>query len=218
MRLEVIDKITTDIGRGYDGYISLCGFGEPTLHPYINEISELCSAKCPDAHIILITDADDDITIVSLPYIKNLEIYCSMYEPFSQSKIDRLNKSPNRIVYRDIHNDNMKFFNNRAGNSIRQNEKMLPLKQPCYLPFYKTSIDVNGDVLLCCGDWKREQVFGNVMKENLYDIWNCEELNNIRKELLQCDRTGKICERCDADGTLCGENIIEKWKCIYGYM
>lgn len=56
------------------------------------------------------------------------------------------------------------------------------------------------------------------MKENLYDIWNCEELNNIRKELLQCDRTGKICERCDADGTLCGENIIEKWKCIYGYM
>lgn len=156
MRLEVIDKITTDIGRGYDGYISLCGFGEPTLHPYINEISELCSAKCPDAHIILITDADDDITIVSLPYIKNLEIYCSMYEPFSQSKIDRLNKSPNRIVYRDIHNDNMKFFNNRAGNSIRQNEKMLPLKQPCYLPFYKTSIDVNGDVLLCCGDWKRE--------------------------------------------------------------
>lgn len=78
------------------------------------------------------------------------------------------------------------------------------------------SIDVNGDAILCCGDWRRQEIIGNIQEENIYDIWNGDRLNHIRQELLDGNRTGKICERCDADGTLCGQQIVEKWKEIYG--
>ena len=31
----------------------------------------------------------------------------------------------------------------------------LPLKRPCFYPFYQTVIDYNGDMLLCPHDWKK---------------------------------------------------------------
>ncbi|PIU72257.1 hypothetical protein COS79_03850 [Candidatus Woesearchaeota archaeon CG06_land_8_20_14_3_00_33_13] len=58
----------------------------------------------------------------------------------------------------------------------------------------------NGDVILCCMDWKREVVLGNIKKESIYQIWNGERYNQIRKM-----RDGKIesppsfiCKRCEA--------------------
>jgi hypothetical protein len=197
-----------DLGDGYDGYVSLCGFGEPTLHPKLGAFIQSCHEICPRARILLITNADDVDVLTNLPFVINLEIQCSMYEQFSDNKIERLSMIRNKIVYKDILSDSMKYFNNRAGNSPRQNDKKLPIEQPCYLPFYKMSIDVNGDAVLCCGDWKRQEIVGNILSENIYDIWNGDRLNHIRQELLKGNRTGKICERCDADGTLCGDQIV----------
>ena len=38
-------------------------------------------------------------------------------------------------------------------------------------------IDSNGDVLLCCSDWNRKEIVGNVMNTNIYSIWK----NNFYK-------------------------------------
>lgn len=58
----------------------------------------------------------------------------------------------------------------------------------------------NGDVILCCMDWKREIVLGNVRKQDIYEIWNSKIYNEIRDK-----RDGKIdsednfiCKRCEA--------------------
>jgi len=58
----------------------------------------------------------------------------------------------------------------------------------------------NGDVVLCCMDWKREVILGNIREESLYNIWNSEIYCITRKM-----RDGKIeshsnfiCKRCDA--------------------
>jgi hypothetical protein len=152
-----------DLGDVYDGYISICGFGEPTLHHELGAFIQSCHEMCPRSRILLITNADNVDVLVNLPFVSNLEIQCSMYEQFSNNKIERLSMIRNKIVYKDILSDSMKYFNNKAGNSIRQNDKKLPIEQPCYLPFYKMSIDVNGDAILCCGDWRRQEIVGNIL-------------------------------------------------------
>ncbi len=66
----------------------------------------------------------------------------------------------------------------------------------CNYPFRKITIAYNGDVLLCCDDFMYDTCFGNVMRDNLVDCWNNEDLNNIRIALLKNQRIG-LCERCN---------------------
>ena len=58
----------------------------------------------------------------------------------------------------------------------------------------------NGDVIMCCMDWKREVILGNVKKQSIYEIWNSEKYNRIRNK-----RDGNIdseddfiCKRCES--------------------
>ena len=58
----------------------------------------------------------------------------------------------------------------------------------------------NGDIVLCCMDWKREIILGNVKNQSIYTIWNSDSYSEIRDK-----RDGKtasganfICKRCEA--------------------
>jgi len=58
----------------------------------------------------------------------------------------------------------------------------------------------NGDVILCCMDWRREIIIDNINNQSIYNIWNSEEYQQIRNK-----RDGKsssednfICKRCEA--------------------
>jgi radical SAM protein with 4Fe4S-binding SPASM domain len=51
----------------------------------------------------------------------------------------------------------------------------------CFKPFSDMTILCNGDVILCCHDWDRTTVIGNVNKSSLKDIWNSPKINEIRK-------------------------------------
>ena len=58
----------------------------------------------------------------------------------------------------------------------------------------------NGDIILCCMDWKREVVLGNVKTQSIYEIWNGRKYSKIRRMV-----NGKIegppnfiCKRCEA--------------------
>ena len=64
----------------------------------------------------------------------------------------------------------------------------------------------DGDVILCCMDWKREIILGNVKRQSIFNIWNGKKYNKIRKM-----RDGKIespsnfiCKRCEAAKTNLG--------------
>jgi radical SAM protein with 4Fe4S-binding SPASM domain len=57
----------------------------------------------------------------------------------------------------------------------------------------------NGDVILCCMDWKREVVLGNVNENSIFEIWNSEKYKNIRKIIYGKRKVGNnfICKRCE---------------------
>ncbi|MFC1809486.1 radical SAM/SPASM domain-containing protein [Candidatus Omnitrophota bacterium] len=39
----------------------------------------------------------------------------------------------------------------------------------------------NGDVVLCCMDWRRQIVLGNIQKQSIEEIWNSEYYQSVRK-------------------------------------
>lgn len=55
----------------------------------------------------------------------------------------------------------------------------------CFLPFFQMNVLFNGDVILCCNDWGRKSILGNVNEQSLIDIWNSQKVNRIRRNILR---------------------------------
>lgn len=205
--VRTIAEICKQLTKSYKGYISLSGFGEPTLHPQIVEIIHIIQKLCPKCHIFITTNG------TNLDVIKDVEdimIEISHIDLLRPEVLESLH-SPYRV--NEIYTDKIKGFNNRAGN-VRDYLKE-PLKQCCNLPFYKMFIDINGNVLLCASDWKRKNVIGNIYEETIYDIWNNGRYKNVRLNLLNNIRT-IICSKCDCNGLKNGTELVEYWKKKYG--
>lgn len=78
-----------------------------------------------------------------------------------------------------------------------------PLKKPmvarCAKPFREMAIRWNGDVAICCNDWRGVYKCGNVVRHGLESVWQSTQFNAARKYLMQGDRAAlNPCKLCDA--------------------
>ena len=82
------------------------------------------------------------------------------------------------------------------------NEGILkPSFQPenkCDWIYYSLSIHVNGDVVPCCRDPKGEMVMGNLLTQDLDDIWNGKRYVVFREQLHKDQSQIKICQLCSS--------------------
>lgn len=58
----------------------------------------------------------------------------------------------------------------------------------------------NGDLIMCCMDWKREVILGNVKRESIFALWNSQLYNTVRQKRdgLEDSDNNFICKRCEA--------------------
>jgi radical SAM protein with 4Fe4S-binding SPASM domain len=54
----------------------------------------------------------------------------------------------------------------------------------CHLPFCHMNILFNGDVIICCHDWNRATVVGNVKNSSLREVWNSPRMNEVRRLII----------------------------------
>lgn len=80
------------------------------------------------------------------------------------------------------------------GQTFTQEGEVLKEKLICTIPFYIMVINWDGTVDACSCDWRRNLIMGNVVQENLFDIWNGKRLHNFRK--IQLDGNRKKCLAC----------------------
>jgi MoaA/NifB/PqqE/SkfB family radical SAM enzyme len=66
----------------------------------------------------------------------------------------------------------------------------------CTIPFWRAWILWNGDIVLCCVDWERKHVFGNVTTESIRDVWNGERYRQFRARMRKRQHAGHLCEHC----------------------
>ncbi len=66
----------------------------------------------------------------------------------------------------------------------------------CTIPFWRAWILWNGDMVLCCVDWERTTVFGNIHEQSIKEIWNGEPYRRYRTRMKERELTGTLCENC----------------------
>lgn len=66
----------------------------------------------------------------------------------------------------------------------------------CSRLFEQAYILYNGDVVLCCVDWERTTILGNLREQSLHEIWNGPAYLEMRRRYLTGDLKGLLCEKC----------------------
>lgn len=96
-------------------------------------------------------------------------------------------------------NVQIRLATDRAQNIKEVCPKKKILSSGCWFdPFLKKiHILYNGKVILCCMDWGKEIILGDVKTKNIYDIWNSKKYQRIRNEIYS-NKRGKefLCIRC----------------------
>ena len=93
---------------------------------------------------------------------------------------------------------------NRGGN-IRNAEsfsrtKAMSYYTTCTRLFKQAYILFNGDMVLCCVDYNREQVLGNITNSSIHDVWNGPVAQEIRRRYLAHEFDGlPLCGNCKID-------------------
>jgi len=95
-------------------------------------------------------------------------------------------------------------YENRAGNVEEYTAYSMSgaKKVPCERLMQQIYIMVNGDVVLCCADWKNEVILGNVNNQSIYEVWNGKK----RMTYLKAHEKGeflslKLCNSCNFNET-----------------
>ncbi len=67
----------------------------------------------------------------------------------------------------------------------------------CPYPFYSMAVNFDGSVSVCCADWSHGTVVGDVRQQSLFEIWQGEALNALRrKHLLGRREEISACANC----------------------
>lgn len=78
----------------------------------------------------------------------------------------------------------------------------------CPFPFYTLVVNPDGEVTVCCGDWKRKLVVGDVSKQKLSEIWNGKPLKKLWVDMLSGNREKyEMCQKCQIPMYDCNDNI-----------
>jgi MoaA/NifB/PqqE/SkfB family radical SAM enzyme len=70
-----------------------------------------------------------------------------------------------------------------------------PFTNPCY-PRNNLVVRFNGDVGICCCDYQREITVGNLLYQDILQVWRGHEYLTLRRELARGIRTRPICVKC----------------------
>ena len=205
---------------GFNNRIGFVGFGEPLLHPNLEDCVGTIREYIPEMKWIEINTNGDLLTAERIKKLHeagcNL-ITVSMYDRDISSDIEkRRDNIPIQIVYRHHYDSENNYNLNIVNRSdIAFGNKILNIKSPCYIPFYSLMVDWNGDILPCANDWSRTIRFGNINKEKIKDIINNSNSFNFKKALTTGERNQLPCSKCNVCGTLRGEAEFNKFKSTY---
>ncbi len=98
-----------------------------------------------------------------------------------------------RIAVCDATEWSQTALTNRAGNVPGSSIPLEPLAMSCFRPFEQLYVRHNGDVVLCCCDWKGEVVFGNITHKSVPEILNSEIATMYRRYLSAKYRHRTVC-------------------------
>jgi len=83
------------------------------------------------------------------------------------------------------------------GNIIQQSPFKDKKRWACFALWNNITIDVDGNMVLCCRDYESAGNFGNVLKQNIKEIRQSERFQKLLKKQLNSDFNSPVCKNCD---------------------
>ena len=215
MSLSTIKAINNSLQKmDYRGTVTLAGFGEPLLQKNIIKHVQELKKGVQLKQIKLITNGDY-LTPKSAKKLVKAGINCikvSMYDEDKTEYYDSFLKEYDiERIYKHYYEGLPEDVEvNR--NEMWQKSKIINKKSPCYLPFYKMFVNWNGDVALCSNDWNLSQIFGNVNRDWIHDIWESDYYKAYRRIMIKSQRIMSPCISCDVNGQVLGKESYDYYK------
>lgn len=194
IEFSLFKKIISDLEKiGYSDKICFTGYYEPLIFNDLVKYIDYTSQKLPKAKIIIYTNGR---ALTSDLYNRlereNLFLIISIHEGV-EGDLQQLKEitSSKKTLFKTGIGDYI--LSTRGGLVDVKNKET---KLSCIFPSLQLTIDSDGDVILCFDDYFSKNVYGNVEKENILDIWKKEEFKKVREELLKGKPAKDICKNC----------------------
>ena len=207
MDIELAQEIANQC-IGFTENIHLVGRGEPLLHP---DFIDIVKVFAEDFSVKIVTNGDhlykyiDQLhAILNLTSGKHKITYCLYDNDAQYNNANKLyGEYKDIFLYKtydtgeNLYDDTLskkQWLDNRAGYFYKTKSSA-----PCYIPTNRVYIDYNGDVNLCCHDWKNKHVFGNIKDNHINNIWNTR-MKSIKIQLANGNRQClDACKGCDVE-------------------
>lgn len=173
----------------YSGTIAFHNYNEPLIDPRLFKFIESARQLCPKSNIYFSTNGIflNQTMLDELIESGLTDIHVSTYSDKDFERLSKLNYSINKCVSRQtLIKDHLEIYI----------KPILNIKVPCFAPLNQIIITRDGNLVLCCRDWKRKHVFGNLHREKLDEVLRNGELHYIYSHLSKGNRYLDLCSRC----------------------
>lgn len=225
MPIELFRKVMDEVRELEIKSIRLFFFGEPVIHPDIEEICRLASKIAPATQVtsngMLITPRRAQALIDSgLPYlrisayqdiphpervIENLRVLRQLRDsqgkttPFICAKLfTREEWLAVKDDWQGVADEVIYEGFHTIGSDFVQVSTTHGERKACPFVFYNLVVKSNGDVVPCCVAWEKSLVLGNANESSLREIWMGDKLKEIQRMHLAGRRNElPACAKCD---------------------
>jgi GTP 3',8-cyclase len=172
----------------FSGRLSFHFFNEPLMRRDLEVLVTIARSALPLAHLVLYTNGD---LLNDARYHNLLNAGIDFFLVTRHGGEPMKPRLHQRVQFpRDLD------LSGRAGAVVGVTTS---LRRACHAPFEMLIVTINGDVVLCHEDARREVVLGNLARSTIREIWFGETMDKFRHHLMLGKRqeTGSICARCD---------------------
>jgi len=173
----------------FNGLIAFHTYNEPTIDKRLIELIKNAKKYCPNSNIYLSTNGSlltqkylDELINVGLTDLHVSAYFEKDFYNVSNLKIDIKHK----IVKTKLISDHLEIYD----------KPLINCKKPCFAPLNELIITHNGNLSLCCREWKRKYIFGDLKYMTLEEIIKEGKLHEVYNKLSNGDRFLDICKRC----------------------
>lgn len=194
----VLESAKIALENGFKGTFAFHTYNEPTHDPrlclFVHQIQQLAlqfdSQFAPkDLDFFLLTNGFylTDIICAELFETGFTSIQVSAYGKKEYDRLVAVSADPRYTVVQQSLDMRMDLYES----------PYIDLAKPCHAPLNEIIVHADGSVGLCCLDWKKKHVFGNLNTESLADIVTKPEMLAVYDKLSSGCRNLDMCRRCN---------------------
>ena len=104
---------------------------------------------------------------------------------------NEINEFIRRFTHPSVNHIWVKDYSNFAGR-VKKGENPPSRKEGCPKPHLHTTIQWNGDMVICCRDYEGISKMGNIKNSTIREIWNSQKYNDFRARY----KESRLCKEC----------------------